>query len=98
MVVDRDGHEVGRVDAVELVTVGQRKGLGLRGGDGAPRYVVDVDVSGGTVTVGDERELLDRGDDIARGDVVRQRGRRPRGRRPRGRAVQRAWSGPCRDL
>ena len=39
--------EVGPVDAVELVTVGQRKGLGLRGGDGAPRYVVDVDVAGG---------------------------------------------------
>src|SRR3954469_18510674 len=30
------GAELGRVDAVELVTVGQRKGIGLRGGDGAP--------------------------------------------------------------
>ena len=35
---------VGEVDAVELVTVGQRKGLGWPGG-GPARYVVDVDVA-----------------------------------------------------
>jgi tRNA-uridine 2-sulfurtransferase len=57
-VVDRAGHDVGHVDAVELVTVGQRKGLGLRGGDGAPQYIVDVDVAEGTVTVGDASALL----------------------------------------
>jgi tRNA-specific 2-thiouridylase len=56
---DRAGHEMGRVDAVELVTVGQRKGLGLRGGDGAPRYVIDVDVPRAIVTVGDEGDLLE---------------------------------------
>jgi tRNA-specific 2-thiouridylase len=56
-VVDRAGAEVGRVGAVELVTVGQRRGLGLRGGH-APRYVVDVDVASATVVVGEERELL----------------------------------------
>ena len=53
------GAEVGRVDAVELVTVGQRKGVGLRGGDGAPRYVTGVDVRTATITVGSERDLLD---------------------------------------
>ena len=53
IVVDTSGRAVGRVDAVELVTVGQRRGLGLAGGEGAPRYVVDVDVSTATVTVGD---------------------------------------------
>ncbi len=37
--VDTAGHEVGRVDAVELVTIGQRRGLGLAGG-GEPRYAV----------------------------------------------------------
>jgi len=58
-VVDRAGHDVGRVDAVELVTVGQRKGLGLQGGDDVPRYVVDVDVAGATVTVGDASALLE---------------------------------------
>jgi tRNA-uridine 2-sulfurtransferase len=55
-VVDDTG-EVGSVDAVELVTIGQRRGLGLAGG-GGPRYVVDVDVPGATVRVGSERDLL----------------------------------------
>ena len=55
-IVDETG-EVGSVDAVELVTIGQRRGLGLPGG-GAPRYVVDVDVPGATVRVGGERDLL----------------------------------------
>src|SRR5688500_9207366 len=56
-VVDADGHEVGHVDAVELITVGQRRGLGLAGGH-APRYVVDVDVATATVVVGSDAELL----------------------------------------
>jgi tRNA-specific 2-thiouridylase len=56
-VVDEAGRDVGSVDAVELVTVGQRRGLGLPGG-GAPRYVVDVDVPSATVRVGPERDLL----------------------------------------
>jgi tRNA-uridine 2-sulfurtransferase len=55
-VVDDAGRPVGRVDAVELVTVGQRRGLGLAGG-GAPRYAVEVDVPGATVRVGPERLL-----------------------------------------
>jgi tRNA-uridine 2-sulfurtransferase len=55
-VVDGAG-EVGSVAAVELVTVGQRRGLGLAGG-GEPKYVVDVDVPGATVRVGTERDLL----------------------------------------
>jgi tRNA-uridine 2-sulfurtransferase len=56
-VMDEAGRDVGAVDAVELVTVGQRRGLGLPGG-GAPRYVVDVDVPAATVRVGPERDLL----------------------------------------
>jgi tRNA-specific 2-thiouridylase len=58
-VVDTGGRPVGSVTAVELVTLGQRKGLGLAGG-GAPRYVVDVDRTGPepTVTVGSAAELL----------------------------------------
>jgi tRNA-specific 2-thiouridylase len=58
-VVDVDGREVGRVPAVELVTLGQRKGLGLAGG-GAPRYVVDVDRGAPepTITVGTAGHLL----------------------------------------
>lgn len=56
-VVDTAGTPVGHVAAVELVTIGQRKGLGLPGG-GPKRYVVDVDRASGTVVVGDDRELL----------------------------------------
>ena len=57
IVVDGAGTEVGRVDAVELVTVGQRKGLGLLGG-GPVRYAVDIDVAAAVVTVGGEADLL----------------------------------------
>ena len=55
-VVDQDGVELGRVDAVELVTIGQRRGLDL-GGHHEPRYAVDVDVAGATVTVGEASAL-----------------------------------------
>ena len=50
-VVDLDGNRVGDVDAVELVTLGQRRGLGLAGA-ATGRYVVDVDVAAATVVVG----------------------------------------------
>jgi tRNA-specific 2-thiouridylase len=49
--VDVDGNVVGAVPAVQLVTIGQRKGLGLSGGPAA-RYVVDIDRAAATVTVG----------------------------------------------
>ncbi len=55
-VVDAAGAAVGSVDAVELVTIGQRRGLGL-GGHDAPRYVVDVDVPEARVTIGDKKAL-----------------------------------------
>ncbi|MEM9513531.1 MAG: tRNA 2-thiouridine(34) synthase MnmA [Actinomycetota bacterium] len=55
-VVDAGGTEVGTVPAVEMVTIGQRKGLGLPGG-GPKRYVVDVDVAAATVTVGGDTDL-----------------------------------------
>jgi tRNA-specific 2-thiouridylase len=58
-VVDAEGRAVGEVDAVQLVTVGQRKGLGLPGGDGDARYAIDVDVARAVVTVGNEGDLLD---------------------------------------
>jgi tRNA-specific 2-thiouridylase len=56
-VVDRTGAVLGTVPAVELVTIGQRHGLGMRGGH-APRYAVDVDVAAATVTVGGPADLL----------------------------------------
>lgn len=56
-VVDTSGVELGSVDAVELVTIGQRKGVAAIGG-GDRRYVVDVDVAAGRVVVGGEDDLL----------------------------------------
>jgi tRNA-uridine 2-sulfurtransferase len=57
VVVDERGEHLGHVDAVEMVTIGQRRGIGLPGG-GPKRYVVDVDVPNGVVTVGDDADLL----------------------------------------
>lgn len=55
-VVDTDGRTVGAVESIEMVTIGQRRGVGLPGG-GPKRYVVDVDVAGGVVTVGSDDDL-----------------------------------------
>ncbi|MEA2900371.1 MAG: tRNA-uridine 2-sulfurtransferase [Actinomycetota bacterium] len=54
-VVGLDGSPVGRVDAVELVTVGQRRGLGTGGGD--RRFALSVDPSTGTVVAGSLADL-----------------------------------------
>jgi tRNA-specific 2-thiouridylase len=56
-VVDTDGNRLGVVESVELVTVGQRKRIGLPGG-GPKRYVVDVDTASSTVVVGTDTDLL----------------------------------------
>lgn len=55
-VVDMSGSVVGEVDAIETVTIGQRRGIGLPGG-GPKRYVVDIDTSAATVVVGDDSDL-----------------------------------------
>jgi tRNA-specific 2-thiouridylase len=57
-VVDRTGTRVGSVAAVELVTVGQRKGLGLPGGTREPLFAIAVDTERATVTVGTAADLL----------------------------------------
>jgi tRNA-specific 2-thiouridylase len=56
-VVDAEGTVVGEVPAVELVTIGQRKGLGLPGGTHEPRFATDVDPRSATVTIGTRRDL-----------------------------------------
>jgi tRNA-specific 2-thiouridylase len=58
-VVDRSGEQLGSVASVELVTIGQRKGLGLPGGT-EPKYVIDVDAADGErrVTVGQKGDLV----------------------------------------
>ncbi|HET6793331.1 MAG TPA: aminomethyltransferase beta-barrel domain-containing protein, partial [Acidimicrobiales bacterium] len=60
MVEVATGRPAGRVDAVELVTVGQRRGIGP-GPDGRRRFAVDVDVRRRRVVVGGlERLMTDR--------------------------------------
>ena len=66
-IVDAAGNELGQVPAVELVTVGQRKGLDLAGA-ARRRFVIDVDVASATVVVG-SREDLDR-ESVAVANVV----------------------------
>ena len=56
-VVDTSGARLGEVEAVEMVTLGQRRGVGLPGG-GPKRYVVDIDHAAAVVVVGDESGLV----------------------------------------
>ena len=56
-VMTADGAEVGRVSAVELVTIGQRKNLGI-GGMEEPKFVLEVDVDEGTVVIGNRDDCL----------------------------------------
>ena len=57
-VVATDGTQEGTVEAVELVTLGQRRGLGIAGG-GPKKFVVDIKYVGDTPTVVvGPRELL----------------------------------------
>jgi len=62
-IVDTSGRPAGEVAAVELVTVGQRRGLGS--GHGTPVYAVDVDVAAATVTVGTISDLRRATQDVA---------------------------------
>lgn len=55
--VGTGGEHLGSVSSVELLTIGQRRGLNL-GGPGGRRYVVDIDRSAGVVTVGRRQDLL----------------------------------------
>ncbi len=61
--LDLGGDEVGRVDSIELVTLGQRRGLNL-GGEVERRYVVDIDTVAATATVGPREHLLVAGQPI----------------------------------
>lgn len=57
--VTSEGQEVGTVEALELVTVGQRKGLGFTPRSRPERrFVLDVDLEARTATVGRLDELM----------------------------------------
>jgi tRNA-specific 2-thiouridylase len=55
-VVDTQGQVVGTHDGVDAYTIGQRRGVGVAVGE--RRYVVDVDATSATVTVGTRDDLL----------------------------------------
>ncbi len=66
-VVDSAGAVLGDVAAIEMVTVGQRRGIGLAGG-GPKRYVTDIDHQTAIVVVGDEADLFH--SELVVGDLV----------------------------
>jgi tRNA-specific 2-thiouridylase len=66
-VVDTEGALVGAVDHIELVTVGQRKGLNAAGAR-EPRYALSVDLDEQVVVVGGANDLLTDGLEVD--DVV----------------------------
>jgi tRNA-uridine 2-sulfurtransferase len=55
-ILDLNGRTLGQHAGVHTVTVGQRRGLGLSGGD--PLYVIGTEPSTNTVTVGPRERLL----------------------------------------
>lgn len=57
VLVDTSGERLGDVESVELVTIGQRRGLNL-GGQSNPKYVVDIDHQESKVVVGEKTDLL----------------------------------------
>ncbi len=58
--VDRaTGDELGKISAVELVTVGQRRGIGDQRAGGERRFAVNVDIAQATVWVGPLDDLMD---------------------------------------
>jgi tRNA-specific 2-thiouridylase len=54
-IVDDEGEPVARHDGIERFTIGQRRGLGVA--VGAPRYVVNIEPSTRTVTIGSRSAL-----------------------------------------
>ncbi|MDH3294036.1 MAG: tRNA 2-thiouridine(34) synthase MnmA [Acidimicrobiia bacterium] len=57
VVVDDAGAEVGTLESIEVVTLGQRRGLNV-GGNPDRRYVTDIDHQAARVTIGPRRDLL----------------------------------------
>jgi len=80
-IVDGSGRVLGRHPGIGGYTVGQRRGLPARGGR-EPLYVLDLDPTGNTVTVGRDDELLS--DRLWAEDVSFVSGEAPAGPRPVG--------------
>jgi tRNA-specific 2-thiouridylase len=65
-IVDAEGRVLGRHNGIANYTVGQRKGLGIGGGE--PLYVVSIDAAANRVVVGDRSQLL--ASDVLATDIV----------------------------
>jgi tRNA-specific 2-thiouridylase len=63
-IVDEDGKELARHSGIEAFTIGQRRGLGIAVGE--PRYVVQIEPTSRTVTVGRRSALEKAGLEAAR--------------------------------
>lgn len=62
--VDEEGHVLARHSGIEAFTIGQRKGLGVALGE--PRYVVQIEPTTNTVTVGRKSSLEKHGLEASR--------------------------------
>lgn len=98
--VGTKGEDIGQVDALELLTVGQRRGLGLSAHTVPERrFVVGVDLPSRTATVGSLEELLVGSVQI--GDVCWSAGAPPSGAllevqlSAHGRPMAARWEGTC---
>ncbi len=56
--VDAQGNVLGRHPGIQFFTIGQRRGLGLKGNMGAPMFVIRIDADTNTIVLGGEAELL----------------------------------------
>ncbi|MBT9558322.1 MAG: tRNA 2-thiouridine(34) synthase MnmA [Myxococcales bacterium] len=65
-ILDESGEVLGDHGGIHRFTIGQRRGLGLPGGTGAPRFVIGVSGATGDVTVGGAARLLASGLDADR--------------------------------
>ena len=56
--VDADGNVLGTHPGIQFFTIGQRRGLGLRGNTGAPMYVTAIDAASNRIVLGRLEDLL----------------------------------------
>jgi len=76
-IVDAGGERVGEHRGAPAYTVGQRRGLGVAVGDGAPRYVSRIDPETNTIQLGRREDLETRSFGVERVSFVED-GRRAR--------------------
>lgn len=56
--VDAQGNVLGSHPGIQFFTIGQRRGLGLRGNSGAPMYVISIDADTNRIALGSHADLM----------------------------------------